>query len=175
MNHKVVIYQSRKKAITITCLSPVFALIGWLFLQYTENTTAGWCFIILSGFCLIYGIGMWADRKPYLILNENGITDLSVIREEIEWEAIRQVGDFYFRGQFFVCLLTDRDYKPDLIRPTWFYRLDRLYAVHNLKALYIRPGILEVNSARLIRMINNMRKADLSARRKLLQKPFKEW
>lgn len=175
MNHKVVIYQSRKKAITITCLSPVFVLIGWLFLQYTDNTTAGWCFIILSGFCLIYGIGMWADRKPYLILNENGITDLSVIREEIEWEAIRQVGDFYFRGQFFVCILTDRDYKPDLIRPTWFNRLDRLYAVHNLKALYIRPGILEVNSARLIRMINSMRKADLPTRRKLLQKPFQEW
>lgn len=175
MNTRTVIYQSRKKAMAITFLSPAFAIIGWLFSHYTGDTTAAWCFFILSGFCLIYGIGMWSDRKPYLILTEKGITDLSVIREEIEWEAIRRVGDFYFRGQFFVCILTDRNYKPDLIRPTWFYRLDRIYASQNLKALYIRPGILEVNSARLIRMINKMRTADIAGRRELLQKPFKEW
>lgn len=175
MASKVVIYQSRKKALTITFLSPIFAVIGWLFLHYTDNVTAGWCFIILSGMCLIYGVGIWFDRKPYLIITEKGITDMSVIREEIEWEAIRQVGDVYFRGQFFVCLLVDRDYKPDIIVPTWFYRLDRIYATQNVKALYIRPGILEVNSARLIRMIKSMKNADVSTRKNLLQKPFKEW
>lgn len=175
MNSQAVIYQSRKKAGIITFLSPAFAIIGWLFLHYVGDTTVGWCFIILSIFCLIYGLGMWFDRKPYLILTEKGITDLSVIREEIEWEAIRQVGDFYFRGQFFVCLLLDRSYKPDLIRPTWFYRLDRFYAVENLKAVYIRPGILQVSSARLIRMINKMRTADTTTRKKLLQQPFKAW
>lgn len=175
MDSKTVIYQSRKKAAWIILLGPVLALAGWFFLYYTDNTTAGWSFIILSGMCLIYGIGMWFDRKPYLILTEKGITDVSVIREEIEWEAIRQVGDFYFRGQFFVCLLLDRTYKPHLIRPTWFYRLDRLYATENLKAVYIRPGILEVNSARLIRMINKLRKADATTRKELLQQPYKDW
>lgn len=175
MDSKVVIYQSKRKAILIVFLSPVLAIAGWLFLQYAGNTTAGWSFIILSGLCLIYGIGIWADRKPYLILTEKGITEMSVIREEIEWEAIRQTGSFYFRGQFFVCLLLDRSYKPGLITPTWFYRLDRIYAAENLKAVYIRPGILEINAARLIRVINILREADPLTRRKLLQKPFKEW
>lgn len=175
MNNKVEIYQSGKKAMLITFLSPILAIAGWLFLQYTDNITAGWSFLILAGLCLIYGIGTWYDRKPYLILTENGITELSVIREEIEWEAIRQVNDFYYRGQFFVCLLLNRDYKPDLIRPTWFYRLDRLYELQNVKAIYIRTGILEINSAQLIRMINSLRKADVISRKKLLQKPFKDW
>lgn len=175
MKSKVVIYQSRKKAMLIIFLSPVLAITGWLFLRYTENTTIGWCFIILAGLCLIYGIGIRMDRKPYLILTEKGITDMAVIKEEIEWEAIRKVGDFYFRGQFFVCLLVGRDYKPTLIIPSWFNRLDRLYESGNLKALYIRPGILEINSAQLIRMINKMRKADPPMREKLLQKPLKEW
>lgn len=175
MTSKVVIYQSRKKAAVITFFSPILALTGWLFLEYAGNGTAGWSFIILSGLCFIYGIGIWFDRKPYLVLTETGITDLSVIREEIEWDAIRGVGDFYFRGQFFVCLLIDRNYKPDLIRPTWFYRLDRLYAAENVRAVYIRPGILEINSARLIRMINRLRQADAAGRAKLLQKPVKDW
>lgn len=175
MSEKVVIYQSRKKALLITCLGPLFIIFGGLFLQYTDNRMAGWGFIILAGMCLIYGIGIWFDRKPYLVLTEKGITDTTVIREEIEWEAIRKAGDFYFRGQYFVCLLLDRNYKPALIRPTWFYRLDRLYAADNLKAVYIRPGILEINSARLIRMINKMKEATPEFRRSLLRKPVKEW
>lgn len=175
MDSKIVIYQSRKKAMLITFLSPILAVAGWLFLHYTDNTTAGWGFVILSGMCLIFGVGTWFDRKPYLILTEKGITELSVIREEIEWEAIRRVGSFYFRGQFFVCLLLDRNYKPGLIRPTWFYRLDRFYASANLKAVYIRPGILEISAARLIRMIDNMREATPATRQELLQKPLKEW
>lgn len=175
MINKVVIYQSKMKALVITFLSPVFAVMGWLFLKYADNAVAGWCFIILAGFCLVYGIGIWFDRKPYLILTEKGITELSVVREEIEWDAIRRVGDLYFRGQFFVCLLVDRDYKPGLIAPTWFNRLDRLYASENVKAIFIRPGILEINSARLLRMIKNMMKADSNTRIALLQKPLKEW
>lgn len=175
MNSKVVIYQSKKKAMMITFSSPILAFIGWLFLRYADNTTAGWSFIILAGLCLLYGVGIWFDRKPYLILTEKGIIDLSVIREEIEWEAIRQVGSFYFRGQFFVSLLLDRSYKPALIRPTWFYRLDRLYESQNVRAVYIRPGILEVNSAQLIRMINSMRVSDSATRIKLLQKPVRNW
>lgn len=175
MDSKVVIYQSRRKAMLITFLSPVLAIAGWLFLNYTSNVTAGWCFIILAALCLIYGAGVWYDRRPYLILTEKGITELSVIREEVEWEAIRRVGSFYFRGQFFVCLLVSRDYKPDLLVPTWFYRLDRLYATENMKALYIRPGVLDINSARLIRMINRMRESDRGMRKELLQKPLKEW
>ncbi len=175
MTNKVVIYQSKSKARIIALLSPLFAVAGGWFLRYTDNTTAGWCFIILSGFCLIYGIGIWFDRNPYLILTETGITELSVIREEIEWEAIRQVGDFYFRGQFFVCLLLDRNYKPTLIRPTWFNRLDRIYGTQNLKAVYIRPGILQISSAKLIRMIDKLRTADITTRSRLLQIPLKEW
>lgn len=175
MNTKVVIYQSKKKAMLITFSSPILAFIGWLFLRYADNTTAGWSFIILAGFCLLYGVGIWFDRKPYLILTEKGITELSVIREEIEWEAIRMVGSFYFRGQFFVSLLLDRSYKPDLIRPTWFNRLDRVYESHNVRAVYIRPGILEINSARLIRMIDRMRESDPATRIELLKKPIQEW
>lgn len=171
---KVVIYQSKRKALVITLLSGVFAVAGWLFLRYTDNHTAGWCLVILSGLCLIYGIGIWFDRHAYLVLTETGITEMSVVREEIEWDAIRRVGDLYFRGQFFVCLLVDKDYKPDLIPSTGFSRFNRLYASEGVKAVYIRPGILQINSARLIRIIESMMTADLGTRRELLHELLKD-
>lgn len=174
MDSKVVIYQSKRKALVITLLSGVFVVAGWLFLRYTDNNVAGWCFVILSGLCLIYGIGIWFDRHPYLVLTETGITEMSVVREEIEWDAIRRVGDLYFRGQFFVCLLVDKDYKPGLIPSTGFSRFNRLYASEGVKAVYIRPGILQINSARLIQVIDSMRTAAPATRRELLHNLLKE-
>ncbi len=50
------------------------------------------------------------------------------IRGQIEWEAIRYADDFYFPGGNTGCsLLLEGNYKPQLIRPAWFWQFDRLY------------------------------------------------
>lgn len=165
---KVVIYKSRKKAIVIILISLLLAIGGWLFLQFTDKDVIGWCFIILSILCMIFGIGSWFDRKPYIILTAKGITEMFGIREEIEWDAIRRVDEFYYRGQFFIRLLMDRNYKTALIRPTWFYRFDRLYEKEGFKAFYIRVAFLEINSIKLSQFISKMVKTDVGNRVKLL-------
>ncbi|MCD8081751.1 MAG: hypothetical protein LUF04_15545 [Bacteroides sp.] len=109
---------------------------------------------------LILGIGTLFDRKPKIILTSRGITVTSNIREEIEWDAIRQVDEFYYRGQYFIRLLVDRNYKPDLLFPTWFYRLDRIYAQQGVKALFIRVSLLDISSIRLSQIIRQIIKSD---------------
>jgi len=149
-------------------VSALIATAGWLFLRFTDNNVIGWSFFILAVFCLIFGIGTLFDKKPYIILTETGITELSNIRQEIEWDAIRQVDEFYYRGQSFIRLLLDRNYKPDLIQPTWFYRFDGLYEQSGVKAIYIRMSFFEVNSIKLERFIQKMIQSDSITRRKLL-------
>jgi len=112
---RVVIYKSQKKAIVIMVSSMLILLAGYLLLQYTGKGVVGWSLIIVSGLILILGIGTWFDRKPQIILTSQGITETSNIREEIEWDAIRQVDEFFYRGQSFIRLLVDRNYKPDLL------------------------------------------------------------
>ena len=49
-----------------------------------------------------------AVRPPtYIVLTEDGITEIFTIRGQIEWEAILYADDFYFRGQYWVRLLLD--------------------------------------------------------------------
>lgn len=175
MNNKIVIYRSRKKAFIIVGISLLLVIAGWLSLQYMDRNIVGWSFIILSGLCLVFGIGAFFDKKPYIILTANGITELTNIREEIEWDAIWQVDDFYYRGQYFIRLLIDRNYKPSLIQPTWFYRFDRLYEKDEVKALFIRTGFLDVSAIKLARFINKMRKADAKERIVLLNSSPKDW
>lgn len=168
MNNRVIIYKSKKKSITIIVISLLIAIGGWLFLQYTSKNVIGWSFIILSLMCIIFGIGSWFDKKPYIIMTETGITEMYGAREEIEWDAIRKVDEFYYRGQFFICLLTDKNYKPSLIRPTWFYRFDRLFEKEGYKAIFIRINFLEINSIKLSQFINRMIKANMEKRVELL-------
>lgn len=169
MSSEVAIYKSKKKAAMTAVFGLLLAVAGWLFLRYADNAIVGWSFIMLAGLCVIFGIGNWFDRKPYIILTAAGITEMSALREEIDWDAIRRADDFFYFGQYFLRLLVDRNYKPDLIRPTWFYRFDRLYEREGVKAIFIRISFLEVSSAQLSHLINRMLKADYTHRRELLE------
>lgn len=164
------IHKSKKKATLVTVVGFLLGAGGGLFLEYADNAVVGWCFIIAAVFALIYGIGSFFDRRPYIVLTEEGITELFTLREQIEWDAICYVDDFYFRGQYFVRLLVDRHYKPEILTPTWFWRFDRIYGQEGMKALYILTSGLEVNSMQLASLIGRMMKADGQGRAELLKR-----
>lgn len=171
---RIIIHKSKRKAIAITAAGLLLALAGGVVLQYLQDDLLGWCLIIAAIFVLILGVGSIFDRKPQLILTAQGITEPFVIREEIGWDAILRADDFFFRGQYFVRILLDRDYKPDSIRPAWFWRLDRIYGNEGLRALYIRASNLELNSKQLTTLIVRMAKADPVSRAGLIGKWTKQ-
>lgn len=168
MDNKIIIYKSKRKAIGITIVGVLLALAGWLFLRYAQHPVVAGSFIILSVLCLIFGLGSFFDRKPSLIFTATGITKISGGKQEIEWDAIRQVGELYYRSQHFIRLLTDRNYKPSEILPTGFYRFERLYEQAGVKAIFIKTSFLEVNSMQLLHFISNMVKANAEDREKIL-------
>lgn len=162
------IYRSRKKATALTLAGFVMGLAGGLVFIYTTENLLGWCLTIAALFILILGISSFFDRKPQIILTERGITEPYSIREEIEWDAIISVDDLFFRGQNFVRLVVGREYKPALLQPGWFWRLDRMYERGGLKAMYIKVSNLDVNSMQLAGFIARMVKATPAGREKLL-------
>lgn len=168
MDNRVVIYKSKSKAFAFIVASFILVIAGWLFLELPDKSVVGWSFIILSVLCLIFGVGTYFDKKPYIILTERGITELSSIREEIEWNEILQVEDFYYRGMYFIRILVNKEYKPAGLRPTWFYRFDKLFEKEGIKAMYIRTGFYEVNSIRLASFMRKMMKTDTDKRIELL-------
>lgn len=168
MDNRVVIYKSKSKAFAFIVASFILVIAGWLFLELPDKNVVGWSFIILSVLCLIFGIGTYLDKKPYIIMTEKGITELSSIREEIEWNEILQVDEFYYRGMYFIRVLVNKEYKSEGLRPTWFYRFDKLFQQEGIKALYIRTGFYEVNSIKLAGFMRKMMKADADKRIELL-------
>lgn len=166
---QIVIRKSRKKAIVTTLAGFLIGIAGGLVLMYGNNPFVGWSGIIIAVLTLLLGISSLYDHKPYIVLTEEGITETTTIRELIEWPAIRYADDFYFRGQYIVRLILDRTYKPQLIRPTWFWRFDRIYGREGVKAVYIRTSGLEINSMQLVALIERMVGSSPAERAELLR------
>ena len=103
----MIVHKSRKKAVRITVAGFLAGIAGGLILYCVRDVVLGWCFVATAGFTLLYGIGSLYDRRPYIVLTEDGITEMFTIRGQIEWEAIRYADDFYFRGQYWVRLLLE--------------------------------------------------------------------
>lgn len=163
-----VIRKSRKKAVAITIAGFLAGIAGGLILHYVHDVVLGWCFVITAGFALLYGIGSLADRRPYLVLTERGLTEQFTVRQEIAWEAILRADDFYYRGQYWLRLLLDRNYKPQ-IGTTGFRRFDRIYEAEGVRPVYIRTMGLEMDSMQLVALIRKMKEADLPERAELLK------
>lgn len=169
---ELVIRKSRKKAVAITVAGFLAGIAGGLILHYVHDVVLGWCFVITAGLTLLYGIGSLADRRPYLILTERGITDQFTVREEIVWEAILRADDFFYRGQYWVRLLLSRNYKPQ-IGTTGFRRFDRIYGAQGLRPVYLRMMGLEIDSMQLVALIRRIQQADPAERSALLaEAPF---
>ncbi|MFQ7502781.1 MAG: hypothetical protein ACLRMJ_05965 [Alistipes finegoldii] len=66
-------------------------------------------------------------------------------------------------------LLLESNYKPQLIRPAWFWRFDRLYESKGVKAVYLRTMGLEIDSMQLVALIRRMKEADVPGRIELLR------
>lgn len=163
-----VIRKSRKKAVCITIAGFLAGIAGGSILHYVGDAVLGWCFVATAVLTLLYGIGSLFDRRPYLILTENGLTETFTVRQEIAWEAILRADDFFFRGQYWVRLLLDRSYKPQL-GTTGFRRFDRIYASQGFKPVYIRTMGLETDSMQLVALIRRMKAADPAHRLELLK------
>ena len=166
----MVIRTSRKKAAGIVVAGGAAGLAGAYVLYVGFDAVVGGCLVLAALFALLYGFGSLADRRPRLVLTERGITELDTIREPIEWEAIRHVDDFYFRGQFWVRLLLDRAYKPQRVRSAGFRRFERIDAAQGVKAVYIRAMGLEIGSVRLAALIRRLAAADAAQRAELLRR-----
>ena len=73
----MIVHKSRKKAVRITVAGFLAGIAGGLILYCVRDVVLGWCFVATAGFTLLYGIGSLYDRRPYIVLTEDGITAIT--------------------------------------------------------------------------------------------------
>ncbi len=168
MDREIEIYKSKRQAITIIIISLAILVTGILLLTATDKTVAGWSIIILAALGLLFSISSVSDKKPQIKVNETGISDRTFPNELIEWGAIRNATSIDFRGQRYIRLVVDKDYKPSL-PGNRFYRLDYLNNKAGIKAVYIKMSMIDADPAKLILFTRAMAQSNPAKRHQLMQ------
>lgn len=111
-NNEMVLYQGTGKVIGLSIGALIFVLLGVLFVVggLSEEKThyllvsIGVVSVVLFGLCLAYFVYRLFNRKPSIIVNEEGLLDNSsyIGGGFLRWEEIKDIVLYDFMGQRFI-------------------------------------------------------------------------
>jgi hypothetical protein len=111
---QIKLYKSPWKALRLLILATPFVGGGiWMVLcDSNSNWEKFWGWIAFIFFGSGYTIGFYHlfDRRPQIIIDENGIWDRTTNQDKIKWRQIRKVYAVSIHGQKFISLKVDKTF-----------------------------------------------------------------
>lgn len=104
------LYKSPWKAIRIILLAaPFIAFSAYSIIDHKNNipTYPAWLCLCFFGLAIPIGLFQLFDKRPQIIINENGIFDRMAYKDFINWKLIRDAYAVNVHGQKFICLVID--------------------------------------------------------------------
>ena len=105
------LYKSNSKGFKILALSLPFVLIGiWMISEKQSGTFdyyMGWFITSFFGLGIPISIFTLLDKRPQIIINENGIWDRTTKQKEIKWEQIKESYLIDIYNQKFISIVVD--------------------------------------------------------------------
>ena len=101
---RIVIAGSRTRYVIYLALACAFVAAGVLLLALHENVLVAWLNIVFFGAgAIVFGMQI-VDRRPRIVIDDQGILDRTLKVGRIEWGDIRAVFLKRSQGQPFLCL-----------------------------------------------------------------------
>ena len=121
---------------------------------------------IMGYFCagffgLTIPIGIWSifDRKPQLIINENGIWDRTLKQNEIKWEQITAAHILDIHSQKFISIAVDKTFEFSKPQNKFAKKLNEMIG---LRRLNLNLSQIKINEKELLTLINSIRNCEKS-------------
>ncbi|HYF63625.1 MAG TPA: STM3941 family protein [Herpetosiphonaceae bacterium] len=106
---RIIINNSRVRFILLTVLSLAFVGIGVMLVTSASasragNTWKGWLAIVFFGACAAVGAWQLFDRRPRLVIDDEGVFDRTLKVGRIPWSAIAGATPQSILGNHFIAL-----------------------------------------------------------------------
>ncbi len=118
----------------------------------------GWFAILFFGLGILLGIFIIFDRKPQIIISENGIWDRSLKQEQINWEQIKETYPIDINNQKFISIVVDQTFEFKKKQYKWIGNLNKFIGVQRLNLNLSQIKIDEVIVSELLNKIINSEK-----------------
>jgi len=167
---EIKLFKTTKKGLKIIGMTIPFVVIGiWMITQEPYGTTnyiVGWLCTCFFGLGIPVGLFQTFDKRPQIIINENGIWDRTTKQPEIKWEEIIEAYPLDIAGQKFISLVTVDTYVLTKEPYEWASKINEEIGAQKLN---LSLGQINIDECDLTNLINELSKADKRERRKLIQ------
>ena len=170
---EVKLYKTHRKAVRLLTLTASFILIGIWMTQRGQYGTfyywMGWVCICFFGLGIPVGLFNLFDRRPQIIINENGIWDRTTNEGEIKWEQIQDTYPINIYGQKFISLIIDDTFTFTKKQYKWASRLSEEVGAQKLN---LSLGQLKIDPMRLSDFIYLMTSTGKKDRNAIIKEYF---
>lgn len=164
------IYKTTSKGLKLIGMTLPFVLIGvWMIFESqlgSTNYIMGWIGTCFFGLGIPIGLIQLFDRRPQILINENGIWDRTTKQDEIKWEQIVDAYPLDIFDQKFVSIVSDDSFVFKKKPYKWAAKLNKAIGAQNLN---LHLGQTNVDENKLTELIQSLAKAEKKDRKKIIQ------
>lgn len=170
---EIKLYKRPLKGLKIFALTIPFVVIGiWMINKEqigTTNYIMGWLCTCFFGLGIPVGIFQTFDRRPQIIITENGIWDRTTKQDEIKWEQIKGAYPLDMYKQKFVSIIVDDTFelKKDLYK--WTAKLNEAIGAQKVNLLISQ---LKIDEHTMTKFINEIIATEKENRPNIIKKYF---
>lgn len=170
---EIKLYKKSLKGLKIFAFTlPVVAIGIWMITKEqvgTINYIMGWLCTCFFGLGIAVGLFQIFDKRPQIIITENGIWDRTTKQDEVKWEQIAEAYPLNFFRQKFVSIVVDDTFVTKKKLYTWAVKLNEAIGAQKMNLFVSQVKMDEHKMADFINEIISTEKAN---RNKIIQKYF---
>ena len=172
---EVKLYKTILKGLKIFALTIPFVVIGiWMITREpfgTTNYIMGWLCACFFGLGIPVGLFHLLDRRPQIIINENGIWDRTTNQDEVKWEQIQGAYPLNIFGQKFISLVVDDTFIFKTKEYKWAAKINEEVGTQKLN---LHLGQLKIDENELISFLQQMTESKRENRKTIIKKHFEK-
>lgn len=170
---EIKLYKTTTKGLKIIGMCLPFVAIGiWMITDNPCGSTEhsmGWVGTCFFGLGLPVGLFQTFDKRPQIVITENGIWDRTTNQDEVKWEQIIEAYPLDIHGQKFISLVTDDTFVFKKKPYKWAAKINEFVGAQNLN---LHLGQINIDEIEFTNFINQLSQQTIDERRKTI-KTFK--
>lgn len=170
---EIKLYKTTTKGLKIICMCLPFVAIGmWMITDNPYGSTEyimGWFGTCFFGLGLPVGLFQAFDKRPQILITENGIWDRTTNQDEVKWEQIIEAYPLDIHGQKFISLVTNDTFVFKKKPYKWAAKINEFLGARNLN---LHLGQINIDEVEFANLINQLSQQSIDERRRII-KTFK--
>jgi len=166
---EIKLYKTTTKGLKIIGMCLPFVAIGlWMITDSLYGTTEyimGWFCTCFFGLGFPVGLFQTFDKRPQIVISENGIWDRTTNQDEVKWEQIIEAYPLDIFEQKFISLVTADTFVFKKKPYKWAAKINKEIGAQNLN---LHLGQIKIDEIELTNFINQLSKEKIEERRNLI-------